>query len=250
MNEPSFPPLLTGHAVDADDDPFERACAGAGAAEFGAGDLVWSRALDRIAMALVMEPDVDRQRSREMIFVAMVACADAVGANIPPEIGFTWLWPTTLRANGARVGQVRYAEAESEAEDGAPEWIVVGIEIILFDAKPRDVEPGQTPERTTLFDEGTGEIEAHELISSIARHWTTWIHRWDGDGFAPVHENWLFRADGHKETVSLETREGEVTGVFLGIDEAGNLLLKEEAGSTRALSLAGELGLADGGQEA
>lgn len=250
MNEPSFPPLLSGHGVDAGEDPFERACAGARDGEYGAGDLIWSRALDRIAMALVLEPDVDRQRSREMIFTAMVACADAVGANIPPEIGFTWLWPTTLRANGARVGEVRYCEAETDAEDGAPEWIVVGLEIVLFDATPREVEPGETPDRTTLFDEGAGDIEADELVSSIARHWTTWIHRWDSDGFEPVHEAWLFRADGHKETVSLKTVEGQAEGVFLGIDEAGNLLLKAEGGAVRALSLSEELGLAHDGQGA
>ncbi|MBA5776619.1 hypothetical protein H2509_05710 [Stappia sp. F7233] len=240
--EPSFPPLLTGIAVDAGTDAFAAACEGARRGELGAGDFVWSRAIDRISVALVLEPDVDRRRAREMLFVAMVALADAIGANTPPEFAFTWLWPATLRANGAAVGQMRYQEAPAASDDATPDWLAVGIEIRLFDVTAPEGEPGERPDRTTLAEEGAGDLEAGEMISSLARHWLTWIHRWETDGIRPVHEAWLFRADGYGKEVALPSLHGEAKGIFLGLDEAGNLLLKAEGG-VRLLSLAEHLAI-------
>ncbi len=240
-SEPDFPPLLTGFGIDAGEDPFLAACRGAAAGTYGAGDFLWSRAEDRVAVALVLEPEVERGRAREMLFVAMVACADAVGVSAPPEFSFTWQWPATLRANGATVGRVRYGEAEGENGSDIPDWIVVGLEFTLTDLEERDLEPGETPDRTTFAEEGAGDFEAVTAISSLSRHWLTWIHRWDTDGFAPVHEAWLFRADGYQEKVTLEFADGRLEGTFLGLDEVGNLLLKPleaEGDGVRVLQLA------------
>lgn len=247
--EPSFPPLMTGIAVDAGIDAFAAACEGAQAGEFGAGDFLWSRAIDRISVALVLEPDVERARAREMLFVAMVALADAIGANTPPEFAFTWMWPGTLRANGAAVGQMKFAEAAEDGDGAVPRWIVVGLSVRLFDTTAPDFEPGQMPDRTTLAEEGAGELDVSDMISSLSRHWLTWINRWESDGFRPVHDAWLYRADGYQQTATFPTANGEVTGTFLGLDEEGNLLLKlppPADGEVRVLSLAEQLAAAGG----
>lgn len=237
LPEPSFPPMLSGHGIDAGADPFDVACLGAACGDYGAGDLLWSRAADKVAVALVLEPEVDRGRAREMLFVAMVACADAVGANVPPEFAFTWRWPATLCANGASVGRARYGEAAEGGESEIPAWIVVGLEFTLFDVDEHALEPGEMPDRTTFAEEGAADFDAVQALSSLSRHWLTWIHRWDADGFAPVHEAWLFRADGYREKAAFDTAEGRVEGTFLGLDEAGNLLLKADGGNVRALPL-------------
>lgn len=238
LADPVFPPLLTGHAVEAGTPVFERAVAGAAAGEFGAGDLVWSRGLERIELALVLEPEVPARRVVEMLFLGMVATTDAIGALIPPEVALTYLWPATLRANGAKVGRVRLRQGGEPDEDGAPAWAVVGIALQLAPLSG-PLEPGETPDLTSLVDEGAADLDRTRALESLSRHLLTWIHAWDVDGFASVLENWLFRADGYGENVVLETGEGTRAGTFLGLDEDGNLLMKPETGegATIALSL-------------
>lgn len=237
--DPTFPPLLTGHPVPASADVFETACAEARAGRFSAGDLVWSRRTDVVALALILEPEVVPDRAVEMLFLAMVAANDALGAITPPETALTFLWPDVFKVNGATVGHVRLATSDEVDEDGAPLWLVVALD---FRLAPLDgpLEPGETPDRTSLIDEGAVDLDRTQVIDSLSRHLLTWIHSWDVDGFAPVLENWLFRAEGYRGPHAVKTADGLVEGTFLGLDEGGNLLLKRDAaagGDTVSLKL-------------
>ncbi|WP_417684364.1 biotin/lipoate--protein ligase family protein [Roseibium sp.] len=228
--DPAFPPLLSGRPVLEPHDPFEAAVSAAGAGEAEAGDLFWSCQTQNISFAIVLEPDVERRSVQEMLFVLMVSCADALGAISPPELAITWNWPTAIYGNGARLGEARMVVSPEDDENGAPDWMVVGLKLAL---KPVDsVEPGKTPGRTTLWDEGGVDVEAVPALESLSRHFLTWVHRWETDGFKPVHEAWLFRCDGYRKEVDT----GSVTGTFVGLDDTGNLLLKT-GGETAALQL-------------
>eukprot|EP00873_Tetraselmis_striata_P036828 jgi/Tetstr1/457092/TSEL_000333.t1 len=147
---------LEAHVRDA--DVFETACAEAGAGRFSAGDLVWSRRTDVVSLALVLEPEVPPDRAVEMLFLAMVAANDALGAITPPETALTFLWPDVFKVNGATVGQVRLATSDEVDEDGAPLWLVVALD---FRLAPLDgpLEPGETPDRTSLIDEGAVDLD-------------------------------------------------------------------------------------------
>ncbi|SDU05190.1 biotin/lipoate--protein ligase family protein [Stappia sp. ES.058] len=228
--DPTFPPLLTGHAVPASADVFEDACRGAQDGRFGAGDFVWSRRTDTVSLALVLEPEVPASRSFEMLFLTMVAANDALGAITPPETALTFLWPDVFKVNGAKVGRARLATSDELDDDGAPLWLTVALE---FRLAPLDgpLEPGETPDRTSLIDEGAVDLDRTQVIESLSRHLLTWIHSWDVDGFAPVLDNWLFRAEGYRGAHAVESVGGVVEGTFLGLDEEGNLLIKRDAAS-------------------
>ncbi|WP_417667022.1 biotin/lipoate--protein ligase family protein [Roseibium sp.] len=221
---PGFPPLLYGRPVLEPHDPFEAAVSAAGSGEAEAGDLFWSCVQDRISFAVVLEPEVERARAQEMLFVLMVACADALGAISPPELAITWTWPAAIFGNAARLGDARMAISDSDDPEGAPDWMVIGLNLAL---KPSgEGEPGKTPEKTTLWDEGAVDVEAVPALESLSRHFLTWVHRWETDSFKPVHEAWLFRCDGYRKDVQL----GDVAGAFTGLDDKGNLLLKTDGG--------------------
>jgi len=239
--DPSFPPLLTSRPVVPPIDPMEAAVEAANRGEAEAGDLFWSCDTTEISCAVVLEPDVSRPRAQEMLFVAMTAMADAVGALCPPELAITWRWPHAVYANGARLGQARMIVSEDDDENGSPLWMAVALRLALT---PTDAaEPGKTPDRTTLWDEGAVELEAVPALESLSRHFLTWVHRWEVDGFKPVHEAWLFRCDGYREEVAVATADGDLQGTFTGLDESGNLLLREggEGATVRILNVADHL---------
>ncbi|WP_321504877.1 biotin/lipoate--protein ligase family protein [Breoghania sp.] len=227
-----LPPLLTAHAAVSATSPEEAARLGAEAGHYGAGDLVWQATAEGVAMALVLEPEVTPELCRQMLLVGMVAAADAIGALIPPEVGITWDWPSTLRANDGIVGHVSLEMSETFDGAGAPDWLVLGLRVALHANVGEGVEPGLTPDRTTLYDEGCGEIAAEDLISAWARHLLTWIDTWQQDGFAPVREAWTFRARGREDGEAEIERDGTLyRGRVRGLDDRGGLLLEGDAGS-------------------
>lgn len=236
MPDPTFPPLLNGHAADGPEPVFDLACAGAARGDLGAGDVVWSRDEAQVEAAIVLEPEVGMDVAVQMLPVCMAALGDCLGALTPPQVGVTFIWPNLLCVNGAPAGTFRAAAAAAE-EGAAPAWLVIGLSL-RHQRKPSDPEPGTTPDITWLAEEGGAELTRSQIIESYCRHFLTWLNIWNDDGFKPVHDSWLYRAEQRDQEVRLSHAGEEVSGTFVGLDDSGNLLMKDKDGATRALYLA------------
>ncbi|MEM8797385.1 MAG: biotin/lipoate--protein ligase family protein, partial [Pseudomonadota bacterium] len=182
---PLFPPLITGHRLKTGQSPLRKAAAGARKGKFGAGDLLWVEANDTLEYAIILEPTVSRKKALDMVFTMMVALGDAIGALAPPEVAVTYTWPNRIRANGADIGRVEAILSDEDDADGAPRFLVVSP-IIAVRPQSDDLDPGLDKDRTTLWDEGCGELTVVDLIDSSARHFMTWLNTWEEDGFTPV----------------------------------------------------------------
>lgn len=236
LPDPVFPPLLTGHDVKGATRPFDQACGDAAAGKLGAGDVVWSRNTSRLEMAIILEPEVPLSRAVEMMPLAMVAVGDCLGALTPPQVGVMFRWPDTIVMNGGAAGIVRGAWGGSPDPTDIPDWIVICAELRHLRG-PNDPEPGDTPDVTWISEEGGGELTRTDLIESSSRHFLSWLNTWQNDGFRSLHENWMFRAEGRDEQITVSFGEDELTGLFSGLDESGNLLIKGEDGAMRSVTL-------------
>ncbi len=232
-HEPVFPPLIAGHCVKAA-DPFAVAAEQAAAGTAGAGDLYWADHEHQLRAAIVLEPDADAAHVEAIHLATMVALGDCIGALSPPEVGIFYRWPDKICANGAVVGMARFV-AGPPADGAAPAWLITGVDVSIRAEHP-NFEPGRTPDITTLWEEGCGDIRLVPLLESFARHLNTWIHTYETDGTRPVHEAWMARAEGRGETIVVGVGNVERSGTFLGLDECGDLILKTERG-TELLSL-------------
>lgn len=231
LEDPRFPPLLKGHAVKAPAEPFVHACRLAHAGELGAGDLVWSRNTGRVQMAVVLEPEVSLERALQMAPLLMVALGDCLGSLCPPKVAIQYRWPRGILLNGSSAGEVRIAVADVPAA-AIPPWLVVGAELDV--AAPR--EERQEWSRTSLGEEAGPEITRTDVLQSLAAHFLTWLNTWQEEGFRPVHDQWLFRAEGREAPVALAYGGESVQGQVLGLDEGANLLVKTAAGTVRSLA--------------
>lgn len=223
---PQFPPLLTSHELKSGQSPARKAASGAAKGKYGAGDLLWLRDEDTLDYAIVLEPDVPRDKALNMVFTQMAALGDAIGAIAPPEVGITHHWPNRLLANGAEIGSVSCILSPEDGADGCPLYLVIATYIAVR-PKRDDLNPGLNSGHTTLWDEGCGDLKAMAVLDSAARHFMTWLHTWEEDGFQPV----LNQIDGRMET-GHALSIGEIEGSYLGLDEQANLLLKTETGTT------------------
>lgn len=240
LADPIFPPLLNGIPVDGQDDPFAEARSRAAAGEAGAGDAFWSRNAGRFRIAIVLEPEVEADRAMQMLFAAMVALGDALGAIAEPEIGIYYRWPGGIMINGARVGGVSVALPEDLGAADVPDWMVVAAKLQIH-GDVEDLNPGLDPDNTSLYEEGGMDITRTDLIESFCRHFLVWINEWENDGFKGIHENWVGRYKALDEEVDLELEGERHKGKFVGIDDLGNLLYRPEggegAGSVRSLDV-------------
>jgi len=239
-DDPTFPPLLAGHPINDSENAMAAAVRGIGAGQFGAGDVVWSRAVPKGELAIVLEPECPLSQALQMVPLALVASGDCLGALAPPQVAVTFGWPGDILVNGAQAGQVSAAWPAAAARDDVPDWLVVGFQVALMhDA--HDMEPGMMPEVTVLAEEGCEELTRGRLIGSYSRHFLTWLNIWQDDGFRPVHDAWMVRAEGREEDKTYHLGGREIRGRTLGLDEEGNLLLKPGDGPARSLGLGNAL---------
>lgn len=100
-------------------------------------------------------------------------------------------------------------------------------------------------EYTSLAEEGAGFISRTRLIESICRHFLAWVHRWQDDGFRPLHDLWVQRLESGSEMVLADGSVAE----WVGLDEDGAALIRLDGKPVGLLpnefeSVCGPIGLA------
>lgn len=220
MSTPTFPPLMQGVAVSGGEAPFDRARAMAAMGCDG-GTVVHNVQADRLRAALVFAPEVALAEAMAMLPLCGVGFQNALGALAPPEVAVHLTWEGGIRVNGALCGQLQVA-ADTSDPALVPDWLVVGLDLVLLQTTE---DPGETPDRTALYEEGCADVPAEQLLESWARHVMTWINRWESDGNGPLHAEWMGLVPGVGEAV---TRAG-ISGTFLGVDERFGMLIRDDA---------------------
>ncbi len=218
MSAPSFPPLFSGHPVEGQIDPFEKACVEA-VKGCDAGLVVYNLGADTLRGAIVFAPDVPLKDAMAMLPVCGVGFQNALGALGPPEVAVHLDWDGGIRVNGASCGRFRVAASESDP-DAEPAWLVVGLELPLW---PENDAPGETPDKTALYAEGCADVEPGALLESWVKHTLVGINRWSDDGVGPLHQEWRGLAHGIGEDIE----RGGTSGTYLGVDERFGLLIRD-----------------------
>jgi len=160
-------------------DAFGLACGRA--ADAGApGSLLLAEREAALDLAVLLAPDRPAGEARVALPLALLALAAALAAIGPPQKPILLAWPDGLVLDGARVGAGRLAMAEVHG-DLLPAWLVVGLWLQLH-LSPGAGEPGHSPGRTALFEEGFGVLEPLELVEAFARHLLYGLHRLETEG--------------------------------------------------------------------
>ncbi|WIY26051.1 biotin/lipoate--protein ligase family protein [Parasedimentitalea psychrophila] len=224
MIQVTLPPLLSGHPVKGQEDPFDTACKKA-ILGCDSGLMTYNLAADSLAAALVFAPEVPLRQAMAMLPTCGVGFQNALGALAPPEVAVHLEWQGQMRINGARCGALRCAASSTDA-DTIPDWLVIGLQLPLW---PSSQDGGDTPDNTALYGEGCAEVKAPALLESWARHSLHWITRWENGDRQALHAAWRGLAWGTGE----DTVQVGLSGTFLGIDEDFGMLLR--AGDTTHL---------------
>jgi hypothetical protein len=135
----------------------------------------------RCHAAIQLAPD--RPVADEAILhLAALALRDALSGLVPPEVSVELTLPRGVAVNGAEAGSLRVARGPG----APPEWIVLEIDIAVA---LRDPDPGRSPWRTDLAEEGCG-ASATDVLEAICRQLLSWFDRWQEEGDAAIEAAW------------------------------------------------------------
>ena len=161
------------------------------APEDGAGTLVWRHRPGLLAFAVVLEPEQKHSEARLAFLGGMVALAEALVANCPPERAVRFGWPDTVLYDRARLGGGRFVIPEGCAEDETPQWMVFAAELIA-DRDHLDA-PGDFPDSTSLKEEEFTGPQA--IMESFAAYLMLNFDRWAHQGRQAVTSRYIERLD-------------------------------------------------------
>jgi len=231
---PNIPPIYRLLDVPEGTNPGVAACARA-AEGAEPGTLLWEARSDRLACAVVLAPEDPLQTALQVSSIAMLGLAEALGAVLPPQVEVALAWPNRVLINAAYGGAVRIHMPPGVAPTDVPDWLVAEVEIAIK-GPGSDASPIPGLAATTLEFEGCDGPESGEFLASFARHFLSWLDRWQEDGFAPVRAGWRQWVRDYGRDIDLDVAGARVSGRFVELDETGAVILERD-GETRRVAL-------------
>lgn len=219
ITDPTFPPLLSGEKVARDLDPFAKAV-GASMMSCDPGTVFYAEDSDTLRAAITLAPELPLKESVSVIHALMLSLADSLGALGPPELAVHFVWPSQLKINAARCGELRF-KASTTQPDEIPEWLVIGLRVPFV--RPESLEAGSDPSQTWLYEEGCIELTVPQIIESWSRHTLVWLNTFEDEGYQAIQDHWRAKCDSIGSDIIYPAE-----GTFVGTDGQGSLLLKRD----------------------
>lgn len=184
------------------------------------------------ATLLLTEPCAAAQ-APELAFVAALALHDAVSDCAPAVAAALALkWPNDLLLSGAKLGGILI---ESENVPGFSVAIGIGLNCASHPAETSYPATDLATAGAAVAPEALFTV----LTSTMQRRLAQWAR---GEGFAAIRVDWLARAAGVGNEISVRLPGREFSGRFDGLDEAGRLLVTH-AGRQTAITAGDVFGL-------
>jgi BirA family transcriptional regulator, biotin operon repressor / biotin---[acetyl-CoA-carboxylase] ligase len=201
----------------------------------------WTSWTGNLYASLLLRPGVPLATASQLSLLAGVAVHDAVsvladGAEAAPDLRLKW--PNDLLADGGKLGGILLESASAADQDPA---IIIGVGVNLAHA-PADLGRPAACLASLGIKAGPGRA-----MTKLAASMAEWLNRWEaGRAFPAIRQAWLNRAQPSGAAISVRQGESLISGRFIGIDEAGALLLQTESGQEKRIT-AGDVCLGVGG---
>jgi len=180
--------------------------------------------------SIIVRSSLPIARRPLLSLVAAVAVAEALAdvAGVDARLK----WPNDVLIGDRKVAGI-LLESKSVTTSSAPrerdpieaDPTIIGIGVNVSQSQ---FGPELTAVATSLVVEGGRTVSRAELLDALLDLFDRWRDRLEKEGFAPVRERWLELAD----TIGRDVRVDGQTGLAVGLDEDGALLLRE-GGRTR-----------------
>lgn len=189
----------------------------------------WESPEGNLFLSLLLRPAVTPAEAAKLSFLAAVALSETIELAAPTLTGrIRCKWPNDVLVDGAKISGV-LLESRTRPEGGL-DWVIAGIGANLAHRPLNTLYPA-----TALADHDAIQDPVQFAEWLLAR-FGYWYGRWKGEGFAPLRDAWLKRAQGLGQPIVVRLPDGELHGRFAALDESGALLLELPDGRRQAIT--------------
>ncbi len=181
-------------------------------------------------LSIILRPAILRRDASQITLLTGVAVAEAISAVCPGRVGIKW--PNDLLIGGRKVCGIL---AETKMAKDVIESVIVGIGLNV-NIKRVDFDPALRETATSLWEETGREHSREDLLLLLCERFEAWYEIFLRDGFAPVSEGWLARAEMAGKRIRVLFRNEVREGSFVGIDRDGALLIADEQGAVSRIT--------------
>lgn len=183
----------------------------------------WASPRGNLYTSIVFRPDVAPGDAAKIGYVASVVVAEVVTRLAGTDTGIVCKWPNDVLVHDKKIAGI-LPEASIDA-GGAVDWVVLGIGLNIV-SNPSDTRWPST----SLQEQGARNVSLDMVLAALCEALDVWCERWLQAGFDQIRDAWLKRAWSIGREIRTVLPERTLTGRFLGIDEAGALILGTDDG--------------------
>lgn len=196
---------------------------------------VWQSPPGRnLYVSIILRPRITPPAAPQLTLVAGVAVAELLAACCLKDV--TIKWPNDVLISGKKVCGI-LTEMNSSAR--GVDFIILGVGLNI-NMNREDFEPALRDTATSLKIETGKTHDRIEIISGLLNLFETWYRVFLRAGFPGVRDAWLRYADILGRPIRVVFREDTQTGVVMGIDDDGTIVMKGADGTTQRV-IAGDV---------
>jgi len=181
-------------------------------------------------LSVILRPAIPPHDAAQITLLAGVAVAEAISAVCPERVGIKW--PNDLLIGGRKVCGIL---TEAKMAMGRIDSVIVGVGLNV-NIDSADFDPAHRETATSLREETGRDHSREDLLFLLCERFDQWYEIFLHDGFAPVREGWLARAEMAGKRLRILFLDEMQEGVFAGIDRDGALLIADEKGAVRRIT--------------
>jgi len=170
--------------------------------------------------SIIIRPPILPFNAPQLTFLTAVAVARAIeqSTTLKPRIK----WPNDVLVNGRKVaGLLNEMSAETEGVN----FVVLGIGVNINMRREQFPADLRHP-ATSFFLEGGKEVGRAMFVRALLTALDGLYDLYLNGGYAAIREEWLVRCNVTGKKVSVSFHDRTMTGVVMGVDDIGALLLE------------------------
>jgi BirA family biotin operon repressor/biotin-[acetyl-CoA-carboxylase] ligase len=178
---------------------------------------LWTSPHGNLYATVILRPQKPARIVAQLSFAVALALGDAIGRD-----DVTLKWPNDILAGGKKIAGI-LMEMNGGQGDTPPDFLLIGTGVNVAAGPPGSAQLGP-------------DCDIAELRARYLENLDHWYTRWQTSGFADIRSAWLSRAHGIGQPITVRFSDRIAHGTFEGIDEHGNLILRDEGGAVRAVN--------------
>ena len=174
----------------------------------------WIQFEDSLILSFIINPKAKPEnRWSEISYIAGISIVETI-LKLDSALSLELKWINDVLINGKKIAGILL-----ERHGDSP--LVVGLAINL---------KGSSSEllNSAALSDFTNEVDKEKLEQLFLDRFKFYYNLWFEKGFEPIKSLWLKRAKGVGKEIKVNRADESLSGVFLGIDDLGNLQLLKD----------------------